>query len=190
MEGLHQTLSQLPQCLLVSILHRSSYLFYYESLTHTAPSAAPTSVSVSEVTSSSITVQWGAVPCIHHNGNITGYSVQYGVLGSGSILIISVSGGSVTQVTISNLISSTFYSIQVAAVNSEGTGISSELVFSETSSSSQVSSPAESDTAAIIGGVVAVVIVVGIVIIVAILAVVIVVIKSRQTNGDVVIKKE
>ena len=138
------------------------------------------------MTSSSITVQWGAVPCIHRNGDITGYSVQYGVLGSGSILVISVSGGSVTQVTISNLISSTFYSIQVAAVNSEGTGISSELVFSETSSSSQVSSPAESDTAAIIGGVVAVVIVIviGVVIIVAL------VIKSCQTNGDVVIKKQ
>ena len=143
------------------------------------------------MTSSSITVQWGAVPCIHRNGNITGYSVQYGVLGSGSILVISVSGGSVTQVTISNLISSTFYSIQVAAVNSEGTGISSELVFSETSSSSQVSSPAESDTAAIIGGsVVAVVIVIVIVIGVVTVAIVALVIKSRQTNGDVVIKKQ
>ena len=162
-------------------------LFYYKPLTHTAPSAAPNSVSVSDVTSSSITVHWGAVPCIHRNGNITGYSVQYGVLGSGSILVISVSGGSVTQVTISNLISSTFYSIQVAAVNSEGTGISSELVFSETSPSSQVSSPAESDTAAIIGGVVAVVS--GIVIIVAIIAVVIV-IKSHQTHGDIVIKEQ
>ena len=143
------------------------------------------------MTSSSITVQWGAVPCIHRNGDITGYSVQYGVLGSGSILVISVSGGSVTQVTISNLISSTFYSIQVAAVNSEGTGISSELVFSETSSSSQVSSPAESDTAAIIGGsVVAVVIVIVIVIGVVTVAIVALVIKSHQTNGDVVIKKQ
>ena len=144
------------------------------------------------MTSSSITVQWGAVPCIHRNGDITGYSVQYGLLGSGSILVISVSGGSVTQLTISNLISSTFYSIQVSAVNSEGTGISSELVFSETSSSSQVSSPAESDTAAIIGGVVAVVIVIVIVIVIGVVTVTIValVIKSRQTNGDAVIKKQ
>ena len=47
-----------------------------------APSTAPTSVSVYEVTSSSITVQWGAVNCIHHNGDITGYSVRYGVQGS------------------------------------------------------------------------------------------------------------
>ena len=105
--------------------------------------------------------------------------MQYG---SGSILVISVSGGSVTQVTISNLLSSTFYSIQVAAVNSEGTGISSELVFSETSSSSQVSSPAESDTAAIIAAIV----VIGVVTV----AIVALVIKSCQTNGDVVVKKQ
>ena len=56
-----------------------------------APSAAPTSVSVSEDTSSSITVQWGAVDCIHHNGDITGYSVLYGVQGSESTQTMSVS---------------------------------------------------------------------------------------------------
>ena len=84
-----------------------------------APSAAPTSVSVSAVTSSSITVQWGAVDCIHRNGDITGYSVQYG---SGSTQTMSVSGGSVTEATISSLMSSTTYSIQVAAVNIAGTG--------------------------------------------------------------------
>ena len=122
MEGLHQTLSQLLQCLLVSILHRVSYLFYYEPLTHTAPSAAPNSVDVSEVTSSSITVQWGAVPCIHRNGDITGYSVQYREVGSGNIQNVSVSGDSITEATISNLISSTIYTIEVAAVNSEGIG--------------------------------------------------------------------
>ena len=81
-----------------------------------APSAAPTSVSVSEDTSSSITVQWGAVDCIHHNGDITGYSVRYGVQGSGSTQTMSVSGGSVTAATISGLTASTNYSIEVAAV--------------------------------------------------------------------------
>ena len=56
-----------------------------------------------------------------------------------------------------------------------------------TTPSSSSSDSTSSDTAAIIGGVVAVVIVVGIVIIVAIIALVI---KSCQTNGDVVIKKQ
>ena len=81
-----------------------------------APSAAPTSVGVSEVTFSSITVQWGAVPCIHRNGNITGYIVWYGSQTQ------SVSGGSVTETTISNLTPSTTYNIEVAAVNDAGTG--------------------------------------------------------------------
>ena len=81
-----------------------------------APSAAPTNVDVSEVTSSSITVQWGIVPCIEQNGDITGYIVQYGSETQ------SVSGGSVTETTISNLTPSTTYNVRVAAVNDADTG--------------------------------------------------------------------
>ena len=87
-----------------------------------APSAAPTSVRVSAVTSSNITVQWGAVDCIHHNGDITGYSVWYGVQGSGTTQTRDVSGGDTRQTTIHGLNSSTTYAIQVAAVNSAGIG--------------------------------------------------------------------
>ena len=119
---------------MVSILHRVSYLFslfYSDPLTHTAPSAAPTNVSVSEVTSSSINVQWGAVPCIHHNGDITGYTVQYGVVGSESVQNMSVyiSGD---NVTISNLAPSTKYILQVAAMNDAGTGEYSDPVTTNT----------------------------------------------------------
>ena len=95
-----------------------------------APSAAPTSVSVSEVTSSSITVQWGAVPCIHRNGDITGYSVQYGVVGSESTQTISVSGD--FSGVISNLEPPTNYSIKVAAMNSVGIGPYSDAVIAQT----------------------------------------------------------
>ena len=96
------------------------------NLLHTAPSAAPAFVRVSTVTSYSITVQWGTVDCIHRNGDITGYSVRYGVVGSGSTQTMSVAGGSVTEATITNLMLSTNYSIQVAAVNSAGTGVFSD----------------------------------------------------------------
>ena len=41
---------------------------------------------------------------------------------------MSVSGGSVTEATISSLMSSTTYSIQVAAVNSAGTGVYSDVI--------------------------------------------------------------
>ena len=97
-----------------------------------APSAAPTTVSVSGVTSSSITVQWGAVNCIHRNGDITGYSVRYGVQGSGSTQTVSVSGGGATMTTIYGLMASTIYSIEVAAVNNAGTGDYSDPMTAET----------------------------------------------------------
>ena len=87
-----------------------------------APSAAPTlSVRKSEVTSSSITVQWREVPCIHRNGDITGYLVQYGVVDSGGTRNMSVSvdfNGGIYYV-ISNLEP---YTIKVAAVNSISIG--------------------------------------------------------------------
>ena len=79
-------------------------------------------MSVSEVTSSSITVQWGPVDCADRNGDITGYSVQYEEVESGSTQNMSVSGDSATETTISGLMPSTTYSMEVAAVNSAGPG--------------------------------------------------------------------
>ena len=100
-----------------------------------APSAAPTSVSVSEVTSSSITVQWMAVDCIHRNGDITGYSVWYGVQGSseGDRTVEMFSGDSSGGMyQISGLSAVYVYSIEVAAVNSAGTGVFSNALIAET----------------------------------------------------------
>ena len=70
-------------------------------------------------TSSGITVQWEMVPCIHRNGVITSYSVQYEVVGSGSPQTVPVSGGDTVMTVIHDIESSTTYSIQVAAVNGE-----------------------------------------------------------------------
>ena len=47
---------------------------------------------------------------------------------------MSVSGGSVTEATISSLMSSTTYSIQVAAVNSAGIGVYCDLLTVQTES--------------------------------------------------------
>ena len=89
-------------------------------------------MTVTSTSSSTITVQWGEVPCIHQNGAITGYSVQYGVVGSGSTQTMTVSGASTTQTTISGLNPSTTYSIHIAAVNSAGTGVYSDPEMAET----------------------------------------------------------
>ena len=90
------------------------------------------SVTSSSTSSSTITVQWGSVPCIHQNGAITGYSVQYGMEGSGSTQMLAVNGADMTQTTIENLMSSTTYSIEVAAVNNAGTGVYSDPINEET----------------------------------------------------------
>ena len=102
-----------------------------------APSAPPTSVNIIDVTSSSITVQWGAVDCIHHNGDITGYSVQYGVQGrfEGDETVLMVSGDSSGGMhVISGLRIFTTYTIEVAAVNSAGTGEYSDTITEQTES--------------------------------------------------------
>ena len=98
-----------------------------------APSASPPDVTVTDlINSSAITVQWGSVPCIHQNGAITGYSVQYGVMGSGDTQTVTVDGARTTHTTITGLNPSTTYSIQVAAVNSAGTGVYSDAETAET----------------------------------------------------------
>ena len=88
-----------------------------------APTTAPESVTTPSVTSSTITIQWGMVPCIHQNGDITGYSVRYGVMGSGSSQTETVSGASETETIISDLMPSTTYVVQVAGMNGNGTGV-------------------------------------------------------------------
>ena len=90
------------------------------------PSAAPTFVHESEVTSSSITVEWGEVECIHQNAEITGYSVQYSVKDSMTTESISVLGRTAIGTTITALKQSTIYLVRVAAVNAIGIGIYSD----------------------------------------------------------------
>ena len=89
-----------------------------------APSNPPTSVSASS-SSTSITVQWGPVDCADRNGDITGYSVRYGEVGSGRTQTVNVTGE--TSKTISGLSTSTNYTYQVAARNSAGLGPYSDL---------------------------------------------------------------
>ena len=99
-------------------------LLYCDSLLYdTAPSAPPTDVRVLVNSLTTITVQWGEVPCMHQNGEITGYSVQYEAVGSSEPQSEMVSGDSSGgTATISGLTRQTMYTVQVAAVNSAGTG--------------------------------------------------------------------
>ena len=96
----------------------------YHSL---APSVGPALLQVLLVTSSSITIRWEPVKCIHRNGQITGYLVKYGNPTTPNTHILSVSEN-VNETNLLGLIPGTNYSIQVAAANTAGVGVYSEEV--------------------------------------------------------------
>ena len=98
-------------------------LFDTYILLYPVPSAPPTDVLISDKISSTITMRWRPVKCIHRNGDVTGYSVRYRIQGNGSIQTVNVRGENSTDKSISGLKSSTTYSIEVAAVNSAGIGM-------------------------------------------------------------------
>ena len=112
---------------------QSNLLLLSLFLTHTAPSAPPSSVRVSVESSTAITVQWGPVePCSDQNGPITGYSVRYGVMGSGSQLRPLSGDSSGGMTTISGLSRKTMYTVEVAAENSADIGVYSDVIVFET----------------------------------------------------------
>ena len=86
----------------------------------TAPSGSPSSFRRAAITPNNITVQWGEIPCLSHNGVITGYIVR--ALRNGIVERTVSVGGNTSGATISGLIPSTTYGVQVAGVNSAGTG--------------------------------------------------------------------
>ena len=102
---------------------------------HIAPSSAPEWVNGTATTSTTITIQWGAVPCMDQNSEITGYKVRYGPVGSSQRATdaVSVSGSTGGMYTLTGLIPFTNYSTEVAAVNTNGdTGPFSLPHFAET----------------------------------------------------------
>ena len=94
------------------------------------PSAPPSGVTADGM-STSITVQWGTVPCADQNGPITGYLVRYGEMGSGSTQNESATRN---EEVISELQTSTNYTVEVAAETSVGRGEYSEPIIVTTDS--------------------------------------------------------
>ena len=97
------------------------YLTQWFVLSSTAPTGAPEGVSEVSVTANSITVQWGEVPCLHQNGEITVYTVEVYISGM-VVRTVSVNDGSAREGTVSGLTPTTEYTVTVAAVNSAGSG--------------------------------------------------------------------
>ena len=92
----------------------------------TVPSSPPLNVIVTSVNLSSLRLSWQPLLEIDWNGQITGYVIQYTRVGSSDTMSENVNNG--TAHTISGLVAYVNYSVIVAAVNVNGTGLFSNPV--------------------------------------------------------------
>jgi len=76
---------------------------------------------------SSLVVSWQPPPVIDHNGVITEYVIEYTRVGTSDTMNETVNSGT-TQTIISGLMAFVNYSVQVAAINVNGTGPFSSAV--------------------------------------------------------------
>ena len=76
---------------------------------------------------SSLVVSWQSPPVIDHNGVITEYVIEYTRVGTSDTMRETVNSGT-TQTIISGLVAFVNYSVQVAAINVNGTGSFSSTV--------------------------------------------------------------
>ena len=90
----------------------------------TASTSGPASVTAGTVTATSITVHWEEVPCLHHNGEITGYTVVATTIGEDD----RVADVNSRAATVSGLNPNTQYSVSIAAVNSAGIGPATSVI--------------------------------------------------------------
>ena len=91
---------------------------------------------MADTTSTKITVQWREVPYFNRNGDIVGYTVRYhSISGCSSATLHSET--ETLAATLVELIPFTNYSIEVAAVNVNGTGPFSTPVYLRTDGDSK-----------------------------------------------------
>ena len=86
----------------------------------TVPSSPPQDVMVESHNPASLRVSLQPPQKIHHNGQITGYVIQYTRVGSSDMMSVNVTNG--TTHTISGLAAYVNYSVIVAAMTVNGTG--------------------------------------------------------------------
>ena len=101
-------------CTVIATVSKYIFLFLLK-----APSDGPLLLGTAETTSTSIVVVWGTVQCIDHNSNITGY-MCYTLNSITNDVMVSGTGESGGMLTLDELAPSTQYTIQVAAVSTDG----------------------------------------------------------------------
>ena len=98
-------------------------MFHFNGLIHCispVPSAGPTDLTLTDVTATNVSFQWGPVPCIHRNGPIIGYIIIYSRPGDMEEEAVGVgsSSGEGGMFTISGLEASATYNVRIGAINS------------------------------------------------------------------------
>ena len=73
------------------------------------------------INSTAISLSWGEVNCTERNGAITGYSVQYSIVGGMQSTTVNVTGD-VNSTVIGGLTEFMTYTVNVAAINDNGVG--------------------------------------------------------------------
>ena len=86
------------------------------------PSGAPVLLVPVIINSTAISLSWGEVNCTERNGAITGYSVQYSIVGGIQSTTVNVTGD-VTSTVIGRLTELMTFTVSVAAINSNGVGL-------------------------------------------------------------------
>ena len=99
----------------------------------TAPSGIPGPLRFSDVNLTSITVQWTELPCSDHNGEITGYTVEYSsTTPPPHTKTVTVSGSSNTRLVVGGLLPHTSYTFSVRAQGNGSSNRTSATVFTAT----------------------------------------------------------
>ena len=96
---------------------------------HSAPSAGPERLKATDVGPTTISIQWGEVPCVERNSQIVDYQVHYRNTVTGDDFSINLNGSAERMWTIRGLAPLTEYLIQVAAIGRDT--VDESVTFSE-----------------------------------------------------------
>ena len=94
-------------------------------ITTAVPSSPPQNITVASVDPASLMVTWQPPPLIDQNGPIVSYAISIMSIEHRDIRNVTIVG---TELTISDLIPFVNYSVQVAASNTNGTGVFSTII--------------------------------------------------------------
>ena len=110
-------------------------VFHSQFVLQSGPSAAPTGFEIVSIDSSSVTLTWNELPCFAQNGPLLGYVISYTSDGKTT---------PITELVISNihqltgLTPCTRYTLNIAALNDAGAGVSSMSLVVVTSENGKV----------------------------------------------------